>query len=309
MIRGWFLVLAAASAALLAATARAQESFSVAVFRTAAKDSALKPLADALDPVVLGELDKIEGVRVSARPPLDLPATQLALDCIGETSACLRSVAEQAGAETLVAPSLDRAGDETVVTLLFFDARGEGELRSSTRRHPNAEVERAALDALPAMMRELFGVAEPATAPGEPVPAPQQPVVDDTDLGAQEPAAERSSFPPAPVAITAVGAAILGTGIAFGLVSKATEDDLAALPTDTMDEIDAVYDKLDEAQTQATIANVGIGLGAAVIALGVTLWVVELSDAPEAEQSAWLAPRLGPREVGLAVGGRFAVGP
>lgn len=308
-MRAGFLVLAAAVAAQLAATARAQD-YSVAVFRTAVKDAGLKPLADALDPVVLGELDKVQGVRVSARPPLDLPATQLALDCIGETNACLRSVAEQAAAESLLAPSLERAGGETVVTLLFFDARGEGELRSVTRRHPSADVERAALDAVPAMMRELFGVAEPAPQAEPAQESPAQTAVVESDLGgAQEPAPTRSSFPPAPVAITAVGVAILGTGIVFGLMSKANEDDYADAPHGNEDEIDAAYDTLDKAQTQATIANIGLGLGAAVIALGATLWIVELSDEPESEQNAWLAPRIGERELGLTLGGRFAEGP
>jgi hypothetical protein len=128
----------------------------------------------------------------------------------------------------------------------------------------------------------------------------------ESDYALDEPEPSRSSFPAAPVAITAAGVAILGTGIAFGLMAKASEQDYADAPIGSRERIDAALEKLDEAETQATIANVGIGLGAAVIALGVTLWVVALSDdGRDGEQSAWLAPRLAPREVGVTVGGRL----
>ena len=109
------------------------------MFRTATADPALQDLGEALDPVVLDELGKHQPlVQVTARPPLDLPATQLALDCVGETNACLREAATQAGVDVLIAPSLERAGDETVVTLMYFDARGAGELRNAARRHRGA---------------------------------------------------------------------------------------------------------------------------------------------------------------------------
>jgi hypothetical protein len=297
------LILAVVVVAQQVASARAQEVVSVAVFRTGTKDAGLKPLAETLDPVVLGELDKIESVQVSARPPLDLHATQLALDCIGETGACLRSVAEQAAAEAVLSPSIERAGDETVVTLLYFDARGQGELKSSTRRYTGADFERAALDAVPVMLRELFGIAAPAEA--EPVAPAEQPAVPESDFGPQEPKPERSAFPAAPVAITAAGVVFVGVGLAFGLKAKATEDEYADALAGTMEQVDAAHDKLDDAQTEATIANIGIGVGAAVIAVGAALWIVELSGDDDAGEGAWLAPRLGPGEAGLSLSGRL----
>lgn len=103
-----------------------------------------------------------------------------------------------------------------------------------------------------------------------------------------------------------MGVVIVGVGLAFGLKSKATEDEYADLETpDTMPEVDAARAKLDDAETEATIANIGIGLGAAVIAVGAALWIVELSGDDDEGEGAWLAPRLGPGEAGLSLSGRL----
>jgi hypothetical protein len=305
MKTGVVLLLAVAGVLQIAASARAQQALNVAVFRTGTKDAALKPLAEALDPVVLGELQEIDGVTVSARPPLDLQATQLALDCIGETSTCLRTVAEQAVADVVLSPSIDRAGEETVVTLLYFDARGEGGLETATRRHTGPDVERAALDAVPAMLRELFGGAEtlPAVEPASPA---ARPTLSESDFGLEEPRTSQSAFPPVPVAITAAGVVVLGVGVAFGLMSNATEDEYGNAPVPiTEAEVIAVNDTFDRAETQATIANIGYGVGGAAIALGVTLWILELSDDDGEREGAFFSPRLTPEQVGLTLHGRL----
>lgn len=282
-----------------------QEPVTLAVFPTAAQDPALRELASALDPVVLSALDALAQAKVTARPPLDLPATQLAIDCIGETSACLRTLTEQSASEALLAPSLERAGDEMVVTLLYFGARGEGTLRSVARRYSGDNVEGAALDAVPGMLRELFGIAEPAPEPPAPAEAKAAPPrVPGSDLAPEEPVLRKTAFPPVPVAITATGVAVLGAGVVFGLMSNASEDDYASIEIGTKADVDAARDELDTARSQALIANIGMGVGAAVIALGAALWIAELSgdrDEPSARVSPWLAPD----EVGLALSGTF----
>jgi hypothetical protein len=284
-------------------SALAQEPLNVAVFPAATEDAALKPLAQALDPVVLGHMPEIPDTKVAAQPPLDLPATQLALDCIGETVACLRAVTEQAQAQALIAPSLERAGGETVVTILYFDARGEGALRSATRRHSGDNVERAALDAVPGMLKELFGVSEPAPAPA---PASAQQPAAPLEPEPEEAPAEATAFPVVPVVITATGVGLLGVGVAFGLMSQASEDDYAGIHVVTEADAEAADDKLEKARTQAVIANVGMGVGAAVIAVGAALWIVELSDDEGGEEPrARIVPRIAPGEIGVAFSGHF----
>ena len=276
-------------------------SVRVAVFRTATADPALQKLGEALDPVVLDELGQHEAlVQVTARPPLDMPATQLALDCVGETAACLREATTQAGVDVLIAPSIERAGGETVVTLLYFDGRGAGELRNATRRHSGANVERAALDAVPAMVRELLGLAEPTEPP------PSAATTDATlaDVEIESPAMDERPFPVAPLVIGVAGLAIVGAGLAFGLAAKANEDDYAGLPLDTREQIDIAEKRFETADTQALIANIGLGFGAAVTLFGAVWLGLELAKDGD-EGAARLTPEIAPGHVGLALSGSF----
>ena len=282
----------------------------VAVFRTATPDPALHDLAEALDPVVLSEVGKAQGLSIGARPPLDLSATQLALDCVGETAACLTSVASQADVELLLAPSLERAGDETVVTLLYYDARFPGALRNASRRHRGQNVERAVLDSVPALLRELIGTPEPPP-PAEAEPAP---ITAEATLAAveTEPSggdAYDRPFPVVPVVLGVAGLALVGTGVAFGIAAKATEDDYAALPLGDVDEIERADERFEKAEDQALIANIGIIGGAAVFAFGAVLLALELTSDEPAQEQVRLSPVLAPGHAGLALTGRFEGAP
>src|SRR6185436_4823886 len=96
----------------------AKELPRAAVFPTANSEPGLGELASALDPVVLAKLGDLQIVQVSTRPGLDLPAAEIAIDCVGETRECLSAMAQQVGAPMLIAPTVQRAGEETVVTIL-----------------------------------------------------------------------------------------------------------------------------------------------------------------------------------------------
>src|SRR4051794_30020732 len=88
--------------------AHAQPRTQLALFKTAAEDADLGELASAIDPVVLSALGEVAQVQINARPALDLPSMQLAIDCVGETADCLRAAARQAEADGLLAPSVRR---------------------------------------------------------------------------------------------------------------------------------------------------------------------------------------------------------
>lgn len=272
----------------------AQEPVRLALFPASSSDAALEELASALNTMVLSRLSEISQVQVAAQPALDLSATLLAADCIGETKQCLVPLTEQAGVDALLAPSVQRAGDETVVTLLYADARGDAEIRNVTRRYGGQDdVAKQALDAIPAMLDELLGIA--------PVPAPQPPRTD-YDESREPPAAK--PFPVLPVVVTAVGVALVGGGIAFGLMAKASEDDYAALPVTSMSEADKAADELSSAQTQALISNIGLIAGGAVTALGVTLLVLHFTDESDSERAS-LMPTVAPGELGLTLRGQL----
>jgi hypothetical protein len=300
---GWSGSAALIFGVLLASGASAQSVAGptrVAVFPASIGAGSLRELAGALDPVLVANLHELAQIEVATRPALDLPATQLAVDCIGQTRDCLQAVTQQSGTDGLLSPELQLAGHETVVTLLYFDARGEGELRSVTRRYGGADVERQALDDVPSMVRELFGIPEPSPAP-----------FDTSFTVGMETSRKESAWPALPVTLTVTGLVLVGVGAGFGVAAKATELEYAdvkvndatspAMARQLAEEADDLYSKAD---TQALVCNIALGVGGAALLTGATLWIVHLANRGEAEHLS-LAPRLGPGELGLLMNGRF----
>jgi hypothetical protein len=284
----------------------AQNAAQVAVFPVSIGAQSLRELAAALDPVLVSQLHELPQIQVATRPALDLSATQLAVDCVGETRDCLSAVARQSGVEGLVAPSLRMVGQETVVTLLYFDGRNGGEMQSVTRRYSGPAVERLALDDVPSMVRELFGIPEPA--PEAPAPSGL-----DASFGADmEETPQSSAWPAVPVAITAAGIVLGGVGAAFGFASNASMDRYR-----NMDVIDSTQDpavierranqandEYDKAHTQAMLCTIGLGLGGAAVVTGVTLWIIQSGRSRERDAMS-LSPHVGAGEFGLKLQGSW----
>src|SRR4051794_26246109 len=95
---------------VVASNARADEPLRIALFKTASEETSLQALAAAIDPVLLSELGNVPDLQIAARPALDLPSMQLAIDCVGETADCLAQAAKQAQADGLVAPVVRKLG-------------------------------------------------------------------------------------------------------------------------------------------------------------------------------------------------------
>lgn len=282
--------------------------------------------ARALDSVISAALDELKVVNVVARPGLDLGAVQLALDCVAETPQCLRIVTSQHEADVLVAPTLARISNELVLTLLRFDARS-GKTQRVLKRQLGQTLSSDTLDAVPDLLRELFGlppkpVAPPPVAAQPPAAKPEQP----TGPSASElteplpeppmeaPSASRS-VPIGPLLLGGGGVVLLGAGLVMGLTVLSAEDDYEALTENTLklnpqeaeDIIDHANGRKETGQTNAVITNVFLGLGsAAVIASGIWL-ALELSDrSPRYEDQVQLSPMIGRHELGLVLTHRGA---
>jgi serine/threonine-protein kinase len=278
---------------VVTSNARADEPLRIALFKTASEDTSLQSLAAAIDPVLLSELGNVPGLQIAARPALDLPSMQLAIDCVGETADCLTQAAKQAQAEGLVAPVVRKLGSELVVTILLHDARKQLSITGATRRYPSDQLDQA-LDGIPGMVRELFGLQAPAVAASAPPPEAAEPAP-----AAPPPPAASKPFPVLPVVLGAVGVAILGAGVGLGIASHSTGNAYVATPvTDETTGNDAL-DKLHTARTEATLANVAFGVGAAALAAGVVLFILQQhgsddkADAAQAMQQLPLATRTG----------------
>jgi hypothetical protein len=283
-------------------SARADGPIRVALFKTA-DDGSLADLATALDPVVSSALSEVARVQVVARPALDLPSMQLAIDCVGETADCLRAAARQAEAESLLAPSVQRDGDAVTVSFLHFDP-ATGAARTVKRRYAGERVGEQALSGVSEMMVELFGANEPVLRPDEAAsPAEREPAVP------PPPAAEPAPSPKAKLPIVAivlggVGVALIGTGIAFGVMANSNDDEYLNSHPDSKPEVDQANETIDTAQSQAVVSTVTLGLGAAaLVGAGVALyWQLkeQKSDSSTPARVA-LTPRVGPRELGLTL--------
>jgi hypothetical protein len=291
------------------------EAPKVAVLRTTAVEPELARLAAAVDPVVLARLGE-RGVDIAAHPAFDLQSVQLARDCVGETPVCLRMISEALGADVLIAASLDRAGGETILTVLYFDARKD-EIRSAARQHGGSRIERGILDDVRDVLHELL-----ATSASEPPPKPaplSRQVLAAAQAATAAPAGsartEPAAPPPAddagvglpvlPIVLMATGTALLGGGIALGLMAEDGQRDYARSKMDSRSEIDAAYARIETAETQAILANIGLAAGGAAILTGLALLIFDDVERAKSEELRVRAS-LGPSGVQLGVQGRSA---
>jgi len=268
-----FLALAALSAH--AGTAHAQSARPAVLLATGGEPQS------AVDNVIHAALEKLEVVKIVALPGMDLQAVQLALDCVGETVTCLETVATQSGARVVIAPTLQRAASELVLSVLRFDT-SDGEIRSVLQRKSSvAEL----LDAVPEMLRELFD-APPTEPPG----------------GVTAPSVQSGrGVPVGPLILAGAGVAALGTGITMGVVMSDQQSKFERLSrgVSSKPEADAANQARSAGESQELAANVLFAVGgAAIVAAGIWL-VVAGSDRAEAEPTTTFAPLLGPRQLAL----------
>jgi hypothetical protein len=150
------------------------------------------------------------------------------------------------------------------------------------------------------MVRELFGLqsapidqpaSPPATAPSE---APE------LSSETSPPVAVAKPLPVLPIVIGAVGVALIAAGVGFGMSAKSNEDAYAKLKIPQGDTAAAgrAQAKIDSAATQAMLSNVGFGVGAAAVAAGIVLFVLQSQsgddhDAAQAGSGMRLASRMG----------------
>jgi hypothetical protein len=291
----------ALSPCALHAQAEAAERPTAALFATA---GAIETDA-ALDSALQAALDTLGVVRVTVKPGLDLEAVQLAIDCVGQSAACLYAVAAQSGVEVLIAPSLTRSADGLALSVLRFDARadtGNAAPQRAVRKQSGTQLKPELLDAIPDLLRELLGVArEPDTGsvPLQPSAAPNAPLDEVPPATAEN---DRLSLYLGPSIVGGAGVLMIAGGVATGLVMQSTHDDYLKLPLQNMADVNRVIRKADSGKTEATVANVLYGVGAAAIVAGAIWLALELSDTRDsrAPRTA-LVPAIGPGQLGVTL--------
>jgi hypothetical protein len=209
-----------------------------------------------------------------AQPALDLPSLQLALDCVGETPSCLAIAAERTGADALVAPTLTRTDTALVLSVLLFQPAQASPMRMTTRRFASGTSDEEVLKSVAGLLRELFGVAEPAARP-EPVPVPVRPPPKAPETPAPIVPAHASPSLVLPVVLGAAGVVLLGTGVLAGVAARSGEDTYAQVRVNSAADGLRAADRLESAQSRATFANVALVVGGLSLLAGVGVFVVQ----------------------------------
>lgn len=305
-IRKSLAVCLAVAASVSAVRAHARESAPTLVI--AARAAERERHAAVLDEVRTA-LTQLGAVELLPPPPLDLEAVQLAIDCPKESAECLREVAQRMDARVLLVAAVKRGDGEVGLRLLHFDLDSAEPPRTAVRVATGSELNRALLDQVPEMLRELLRVevsppevaeAEVSPQPAAPTPQPAASAraVDRADTG--------SEVGPslAPLLLGASGLAAVGAGVAFGALMNDSQEKYAARAIETEMQAEAAERDRTRGRRQALAANVLLGAGAAaVVAAGI--WLALDSGDEDRPARAALLPTVGPGSAGLAVLGTW----
>ena len=253
-------------------------------------DPSLQSLGAALQRLVRSELEGLGTVRMSGTPALPLEDLQLMIGCLGETDECFAAMATQLEVDVVVLPSLDRVGDDRVLTVVAFDRRDDRR-RSARRAHPDDE---ALAGSVRSLLRELYEL------PPEPEPEPLLPV--EPEPAPVETPSRGPGIVPG-VVIGAVGLATLGAAIGVGLASGRAEDDYREASVRTVEEVDAALARRSDAARLGTTATALYVAGGALTIAGVVLAVLFGREKEDDTRALRLAPHVGPSSIGLVVGG------
>jgi hypothetical protein len=273
----------------------------LALLRTASLDPSLKELAQALDGALVPELARVESVDVALQPSLDLPAMQLAIDCVGEALACMQAVAEQAGVESLLAPVVRSTDTGVVIALLHYDGPTRT-ARHAERQIPSGTAAEALSAVLPAMLEELFAAQQAARTREEAAPPP----LPEPPAQAPAPTAERGSPRALPIALGAAGVVLVGIGVGLGVSAQRTEDDYAKADVSTRKEINEAITLYERADRKGTAAHISFAAGGAALLAGAAVWLFARRSRSSEPSAVTLVPSIQARSLTLSVAGRFA---
>lgn len=104
------------------------------------------------------------------------------------------------------------------------------------------------------------------------------------------------------------GAIVLGLGVAFAINVSGLKEDAAALcpnPTIACDRADEANALSDRASSRATVANIALGAGAAMVVGGVVMWFVGAPSGTTTPEKSAIVPHVSSSFAGLVITGRF----
>lgn len=299
----WF---AAPHAAAQAPTSGAASSTSAVVLQTASTRD-LRELAQATGRLIRVEVDRSGVVQTQGTPALYLEDLQMALGCLGETPECLSVVAQELNVVRLVYATLTRSGARLLLTLVYFDG---ADVRLVTRGVEAPAPDAAILDAVPAMVREVFGLVPLSVDPRTVAEAETNPTPT-TDVGpVAEPSERATQRDPHGVRMGAyisggVAVASLAAGAVLLARRQSAEDEYRTTPTDTAAGVDDALAARDRGLRLGNAAVGVLAVGGAAAVSSVLLGVLTRKRAGSQDEPPPVSASVvvGPGVVGLHVRG------
>lgn len=271
-------------------------------------------VADAVDEAVLAAVDETSCCQAPAVSPAPYLDVQLTVGCEGDTSECLSAIAQMAEVDLVIVRrlSVDASGTTTLQLISGrADAAHGVEAVQATR---GAAARQELIGETRGLVRKLVGgpneaesdVGQSPAVPGQPVASSTEsaPAPLDAADSLPEDAPSETPGPVQPVTwiVGGVGVAILAAGAVVGLLASGAFDDVKKTEVQTHADADRVHSDLDAAGDQATLANVLLPVGGAVLTAGIVLLFMDLSSEPGEPSLAVAADHHG---LAVTVRGRF----
>jgi hypothetical protein len=238
-------------------------------------------VADGVDGALLRDLASLAGIENPTVSPIDYAEIQLTVGCSDEGRQCLSAIAQMVQVDAVVVRHLVVEPGKVTLTLTHFDATASDEPARAEQVSEGPDASKAAVDAVPSLVRRLFGIPEPVTAAPLSNAAAPAPLGGALGVDASMPPEHGPRVGVLTWVTLAAGSGILAGGLAVGASAQSSFD--AFKKSDVKTEADAMRanTKFDSVKSKALVANILIPSGAAVMALGATLLVLDLTRGAE----------------------------
>lgn len=147
--------------------------------------------------------------------------------------------------------------------------------------------------------------AKPAEAEPKPAEKKESAAAVEEPVKAPEPEVVSGGINAGPVILGGIGVALAAAGGVFGYLAMQSNHDAELLCKTHRDCSKAALDAADKRDTQAMIANIGIGVGVVAIAASAAWLIFDGSSSERQSARVTLQPAVGPNSAGLWAAARF----
>jgi hypothetical protein len=266
------LVALAVGSSLLCLPVGAQVSPRVGVVRET--KGAAPELSDEIDAALLRDLSAIGGIASPVVSPVDYAEIEIGVGCTDDFPACLLAITRAVRVDALVLRrlSVDEQG-QARLELTYFEAASKDAPASVEVTVP-AESKPTLVDAIPGLVRKLFGIEEVAQPAAPPVQASTTAAPSPADRSAVRATPSDAGVPATTWIALGAGVATLTAGVVVGWTAQQDFKDWKHRPLESRADADAARSEYRGIRTRAVVADVLMPVGAVGLGFGLTLLVL-----------------------------------